>query len=329
MVLPNTLADIRAKVRKLVARSSQSQITDAQIDGFINTYYLYDMPETLRLLKLKDIFTFTTQPNIEFYQFDNTNYITCEPPAYCGGQQIQYFQDLDTFYRQWPKINYLQTIAVGTGSAGPYTSTLSATPILRSNNISTTSQIGRDVRILFTANISGSVATSAIDNGNGGFVDAITGTPLPGSINYTTGLFTITFSSTVPAGTAITAETIPYVASQPRSICFYQNQFLLRPVPDKAYLVEVNAFRYPTQLINTNSSPELAFWWQLLAYGAALKILVENGDYENAEALRPYYTEQLLLVQRRTIKQQTNQRSQTIYSAQGDLMYTNFYPYSF
>ncbi len=53
MVTPNTLADIRKKVRNLTARQADEQITDAQIDQYINTYYLYDMPESLRLLKLK------------------------------------------------------------------------------------------------------------------------------------------------------------------------------------------------------------------------------------------------------------------------------------
>lgn len=327
-MVSNTLSAIRSKVRKLTARISASQITDAQIDDYVNTYYLYDMPETLRLLKLKDIFTFTTEPNIEFYPFDNENYITVEGPVYCGGQQMQYFQDLDLFYRQWPKVNFIQQFATGNGGAGPYTGFVTSTPFLRSHNISPTSLVGKDVRILITANTSGSSATSAIDDGNGGLVDANTGAALAGSINYTTGAIDVTFSNIVPAGTPINIQCIPYVASMPRTICFYQNQFLVRPVPDKAYIIEINAFRYPTQLLAANDSPELDFWWQLLAYGAALKILVENGDYENAESLRPYYTEQLLIVQRRTIKQQTTQRSSTIYSSQGMYPYNSYYPYS-
>lgn len=330
MAAPNNLLAIRNKVRLLTARSSQAQLSDAAINQYINTFYLYDLPESLRLLKLKDIFTFTTIPNVEAYPFDNTNYITVEPPCYVAGQQIQYFQDLDLFYREWPKINYFQIIGSGNGTNGPYTGVLQATPFMRSINTLPSpppNLIGRDVRVLLSANTGSASATSAIDDGNGGFLDATTGAALVGTIDYITGAYTVTFSAIVPAQEQINASTIPYVASLPRSICMYQNQFILRPIPDVAYIVEINAFRYPTSLLADNDSPELAFWWQLLAYGAARKILTDNGDYENAAAQEPYFLEQLAFVQRRTIKQLSTQRASTIYSNDSSYPYSNLYPY--
>jgi hypothetical protein len=341
MTVPNTLADITLKVRRLTGRPSPDQITDATIQQYINTYYLYDLPETLRLLKLKDTLTFTTIPNVEVYPVNDifptlgdTAYITFEPPAYVAGQQIQYFQDLDLFYREWPKNNYIQQIATGSSiiGDGPYTGNLTAFPLLSSispvGSDSATAPIGQDIRILFSANIANQQCTSAYDDGEGGWIDAVSGDNLEGSINYITGAFTITFSEPIPAGAQINASYIPYVASLPRCMVFYQNQFILRPIPDKAYIVEINAFRYPTALASSGSQPELNFWWQLLAYGAALKILVDNADYDNAERLRPYFNEQLLIVQRRTIKQQTNQRTSTIYSQDGATYgFGNLYPY--
>jgi hypothetical protein len=341
MTAPNTLADIITKVRRLSGRPSVDQISDETITQYINTYYLYDMPETLRLLKLKDTLTFTTVPNVEVYPVDQlfptlgtTAYITVEPPAYVAGQQVQYFQDLDLFYREWPKNNYIEQINTGDGTAGPFSGTLTATPVMSSVNPvgseSVTAPIGQDIRILFSANIGNQIATSAYDNGQGDWIDAYTGETLVGDIDYITGDYTITFSSAVPDGNPINASYIPYVASLPRCICFYQNQFFMRPVPDKAYIVEINAFRYPMSFNfdDETTSPELQFWWQLLAYGAALKILVDNGDYDNAERLRPYFNEQLLIVQRRTVKQQTNQRTQTIYSQDGaSYGFSNLYPY--
>lgn len=328
MGVPNTLADIRTKVRRLSGRPSSDDISATEIDQYINTYYLYDMPESLRLLKLKDTFTFTTQPNVEVYPFDNAQYITVEPPCYVRGIQAQYFQDLDLFYREWPKDNYIQIVSVGDGTAGPFTGVVTGTPFLRSVNISATSVIGRDVRVLFSANTSGSTATSAIDDGNGGFVDATTGIALVGTIDYITGAFTITFSSAIPVDENINASVIPYAASAPRTICMYQNQFYVRPIPDKAYIVEINAFRYPTSLINNGDQPELDFWWQLLAFGAARKILIDNADFESVAAMEPYFLEQLAYVQRRTIKQLTNQRASTIYNNSGSgYPYSNLYPY--
>lgn len=330
MAAPNNLQAIQNKVRLLTARSSVNQLSVATMNQYINTYYLYDMPESLRLLKLKDIFTFTTVPNQEAYPFDNTNYITVEPPCYVAGQQIQYFQDLDLFYREWPKINYFQIIATGNGTAGPYTGVLSATPFMQSINTLPSpplNLIGKDIRVLFSANLGIGSSSSAIDDGNGGFLNPVNGNALIGTINYLTGAFTVTFPNVIPAGVQINAATIPYVASMPRSICFYQNQFILRPIPDQSYIVEINAFRYPSNLLNNNDSPELAFWWQLLAYGAARKILTDNGDFENAAALEPYFLEQLAFVQRRTIKQLTNQRASTIYSNDSSYPYSNLYPY--
>jgi hypothetical protein len=323
MTLPNNLEAIITKVRNLTARNSDQQITDQQIIGYINTYYLYDMPESLRLLKLKDVYSFITTPNVEYYPFPSEQYITVEGPAYCGGQQMNYFQDNDQFYRQWPKINNLQIVATGNGTAGPYTFYIPGTPFMQSINTVglPNNYTGTDIRVLLSANIAEMESTSVIDNGMGGFVAA------PGSIDYITGMVTVTFPAIVPPGAPINSSTIPYVASLPRAILMFQNQFILRPIPDQSYLVEVNAFRFPTQLINDADTPELFQWWQLLAYGAAIKILSDNADWDNANAIRPYLEEQLRMVQRRTIKQQTNQRSQTIYNQSGYYSVDGFYPF--
>ena len=38
------LTTIRTKVRNVTAMQSVSEITDAEIDSYINTYYIYDFP---------------------------------------------------------------------------------------------------------------------------------------------------------------------------------------------------------------------------------------------------------------------------------------------
>lgn len=319
MAAPNTLADIRTKVRRLTARGSPNQIDDNTIDQYINTYYLYDMPEALRFLKLQDVFTFQTTVNIDTYAYPSNNYTSCGPPAYCAGQQMQFFNDIDSFYRTWPKIQYIQQIATGNGTPGPYTGTITGTPFLRSVNTATA--VSNVVNLLITGNTA-TGTTSALDDGIGGFI-----APAVGSINYTTGAVTVTFNTAIPAGNAITAEVVPFAAAQPRMILFAQNQFTLRPVPDKGYNIQVLAYRVPTDLLNANTSPELNEWWQLLAFGAAQKILVDNGDYEFATSMRPYYEEQFTLCMRRTMNQLTSQRTSTIYSESNSYTYSNLYPY--
>lgn len=317
---PNTLDAIRTKVRRLTARGSPNQITDATIDEYVNTYYLYDMPEALRFLKLQDVYTFQTTQNIDTYFFPSNNYTTNGPPAYCAGQQMQFFNDIDTFYKTWPKIQSIQQVATGNGTPGPYIGTIPSAPFLRSVNVGVTDE-SEVINLLLTAN-TGVSTESVIDNGFGVLLDAGGGT-----IDYTTGAFSVTFNAAIPAGNAIFSEVVPFSASQPRMILFSQNQFTLRPVPDKGYNIEVLAYRVPTDLLNANDTPELQEWWQLLAFGAALKILTDNGDYDFAQKMRPYYEEQFVLCMRRTLNQLTPQRVSTIYSESNTYPYSNLYPY--
>jgi len=108
---------------------------------------------------------------------------------------------------------------------------------------------------------------------------------------------------------------------------YWQDQLVLRPVPDKAYIVELNVLRKPLDLINAGDSPELLEWWQLLAFGAASKILIDNADYEILAGLRPYYEEQILLCQRRVLAQGTSQRAATLFSENNQYPFGNNYPY--
>ena len=149
-----------------------------------------------------------------------------------------------------------------------------------------------------------------------------------GTINYITGQVAINatgFNAAIAAGEAITAQTIPYVANRPRSVCFYQDQILVYPCPDQAYTVSFEAFQYPSAFLATGVGlsadaadyPQLKELWQLLSYGACDKIFSDAGDIENMTKYRPLLEEQLKLCQRRTIVQYTSDRVATVYSDVG------------
>jgi hypothetical protein len=172
-----------------------------------------------------------------------------------------------------------------------------------------------------------------VDDGLGNLVsldDTLPDSGLPyniyGSINYITGVVSVTSfvdqllaPVSIPAGNPINAQYKPYVASRPQSVVFYQDQFLLYPIPDQAYTVSFEAYKYPTAFDSEEpaSTPQLREWWQLLAYGAADKIFADNADFENMSKFRPLLDEQMRLVERRTIVQQTSERTATIYTEQG------------
>lgn len=347
MTVPSTLSDIRQKVRRITGRPSSAQITDSEIDSYVNTFYRFDLPEHLRLESLRVNYEFTTTANISVYDFPSDNYLTNMPPVYIGGYQSSMTQSRENFFRVSPQLNFLQqSVATGDGSSGPYTGTLTETPIMPgfkpsppgaySDSSIPANDIGAQFlkwNVVFSglgsADATSGIAPSItlVDDGQGNLFDPTDTSTDPasarGTINYLTGAFTLTnFSSAIPSGNAINAQYIPYVASRPQEVVFYEDQFILYPVPDQAYTVSFEVYKYPTALTASDQSPQLKEWWQLLAYGASQKIFADNADMENMRIIQPLLEEQKNLIQRRTLVQQTSERTATIYTEQSQ--YTGY-----
>lgn len=350
MTLPNTLISIRTKVRKITARPSTAQLSNSELDSYINTFYVYDMPEHLKMESLRYNYQFTTTANIPVYDMPTGLYLTVMPPVFIGGYQSYMTQSRQNFFRVNPGLNFLQqSVYTGDGtdgSTGSYTGQfLINTPITpgfkpnppgaytaNSTGLMEARFLNWNVIVsaLGTPNPTSGISTSItlVDDGLGHLVStddpgttAGTGFVYRGTVNYITGAIDITlFPSSIPSGNAINVQYIPYVASRPQSAVFYQDQIYLYPIPDQAYTVSFEAYKYPTQFASTDtlgtSSPQLTEWWQLLAYGAADKIFADNGDFENLQKFRPLLEEQMRLCMRRTIVQQTPERVASIYTEQ-------------
>lgn len=341
---PSTLQTIRNKVRRITARPSDTSITDAQLDEYINTFYIYDFPEHLRLESLRVNWQFLTQANIAIYDFPTDLFLTVMPPIFIAGYQSYMTQSRENFFRINPALNFLQqSVATGNGTVGPYTIQLANGNILRGFKqnppgaysgygiYSPTPVLPGDPdnpyyarNLIWNVMLSGTdslgVSVSIVDDGLGNLWDPtqkIYSDSIPlGTINYITGAITTSFPAAIGNGNAINAQYIPYVASRPMSACFYQDQIAIYPIPNQAYTVSFECYKYPTALLASDDSPQLAEWWQLLAYGAADKIFTDNGDTDNVAKYRPFLEEQMRLVQRRTIVQQTSERVSTIYAEQ-------------
>ncbi len=347
-LLPNTLADIRTKIRRITARPSANQISDSEIDKYINTFYVYDMPEHLKMESLRYNYEFTTTANIPVYDFPTDSYLTALPPVYIGGYQSYMTQSRANYFRLNPALNFLQAQVYtgdGTdGSGGTYTgqslSNLPIVPGFKPNppGAYVTWASSNDIPAKFlnwnvivsalgtpdaTSGISPSI--TLVDDGQGNLFDpadtSIDPSAARGSVNYITGAIEITqFSAAIPTGNAINVQYIPYVANRPQSCVFFQDQIILYPIPDQAYTVSFEAYKYPTAFDGTSTvSPQLNEWWQLLAYGAADKIFSDNADLENMAKFRPLLDEQMNLCLRRTIVQQTAERTATIYTEQNQV----------
>lgn len=345
MTLPNNLAAIQNKVRRITGRPSQNQLSDNDLNQYINTFYIYDFPEHLHLEDLRVNYQFVTTANRPVYDLPTSLYLSSMPPVYIGGYQSYMTQSRQNFFRINPNLNFLQqNLYTGTGSAANYTGQfLINTPIMpgfKSNppgayaawsaaNDIPASQLQWNVLVSALGapdpNTGIPPSISLVDDGLGHLFSPTDTSINPansrGSINYITGALNINalgFTQAIPAGNAINVQYIPYVASRPQSVVFYQDQFILYPVPDQAYTVSFEAYQYPTTFLNTptTQTPEVLEWWQTIAIGASLLIFEDNGDLENYAKYRPLLDEKLRLVQRRTIVQQTSERTATIYTEQ-------------
>jgi hypothetical protein len=320
-------------VRRMTARYTPQQMTSTQIQNYINLFYTLHFPEQFKNLKLTKPYVFVTTPNVDTYDFvyeaglvtdpagnPVPGNIQITPPVYCQGYILRYFQDKTTFYNRWPNLSVNQQINSGNGTSGPYTGTIPSTPFYRA-------QLD-----IFGNVTEAAVIISAFDNT--GFSYSISDVPQPGSntgnlvdtsgntvgtVNYLTGAYTFTVANaaTIPSGATIFAAVVPYQASRPTDVLFYNQQIVFRPCPMQVYQVEFQISQQPTQLIAANQAPELDEWYLFICAGAAKLIYTDFPDEQGMAYLMPIWQEQLQIAQRRTLRQLGNQRAATIFSQPG------------
>ena len=135
------------------------------------------------------------------------------------------------------------------------------------------------------------------------------------TINYLTGVATgVYFPVAIPSGVEINGQCYFYQTGLPRAILFYNNVLTLRSPPDRQYLVELTAYLSPAAYLSTENAIQFAYMSEYIARGAARKILSDTGDIEQFQFYEPLFEEQELLVWKRSQRQWTSTRTQTIYS---------------
>jgi len=134
------------------------------------------------------------------------------------------------------------------------------------------------------------------------------------TVNYFNGVANVTFPVNIPTGININAQCYFFQTGLPRAILFYNNTLTLRSPPDKAYLVELDAYLSPAAFLNSSAAVPYGYMSEYLARGAARKILADTGDVEQFNFYEPLFREQEILVWKRSQRQFTSTRTQTIYS---------------
>jgi hypothetical protein len=331
------LSNIYTAVREYTRSPSEAQLSTQQLNDFVNIFLLYDMPSDLRLFSQRKILDFYTQPGVDqysttttdpldpLYNFQNVN-ISVHPQVFIAGVPASFTQYRDVFYGQWPQTNaVVNTGLQGNGTAGPYQGIVNTAlqavtpPSLNQPQILQKS-------VIFTLLDENGTAMVLVDtpyNNNNGYLAVPNAVPTAlvnnGTVNYQTGIFSITFPNIAANANAqypniLWCEYVPYVLGKPIAMLYFANTFTIRPVPDKAYQVQVEVDVRPTELIQTTDTPELEQWWQYIAVGTAIKILQRRLDMESVQLLMPLFQEQKNFVNRTSLMQTANMRSETIYT---------------
>lgn len=349
----STLTQIENKVRRLTRSPSTSQLSQLDLDSYINTFLLYDFPEHLRTFFFRQTFSFTCQPYQDVYPlfyntfnappaFPTTNplfnflniYTTIHSPVYIAGYNSFYSQSREQFFGIYPLTNSIVLQQTGDGVTTTFTGTITNLQgnIIQPGVTQSTALLQNNVTITsLTSTLEG---LSLVDVP---VVDAATGWntvngnlyvpgQLPSSsptavtpnntVNYATGVYTITFPTAPGVGQPINAQTVPQVISIPQAMLYYDNKITLRPVPDQPYKINFEVYVRPIELIGSSAQPQLSEFWQYIALGAARKIFQDRMDLESVALIDPEYKLQERLCLRRTIVQNTNERTATIYTEQ-------------
>lgn len=341
-----SLDQMRNTVRRMTARYDEVQMSTSQVDSYINLAYTLRLPQQFRNLKLTKPYVFLTTPNVDTYDFvyqgglvDDPaklplpgnlavpGNILVTPPVFCQGYRLNFYQDKSYFYNRWPNLSVNQIINSGDGTSGPYTGFITSTPFYRC-------QVDIFGNITEAAVIISAIVTND-QSANSGFSYTLTDQPKPsptniniadlvdingnvvGDVNYLTGAynFTVANAAIIPADATIYAAVVPYQASRPTDVLFYNQQLVFRPCPLQVFQVEFQVSQQPTQLIASGDAPELDEWWLFICAMAAELIYIDFPDPEGMAYLQPTLDEQRCEAQRRTLKQLGTQRAQTIFSA--------------
>jgi len=224
-----TLLDIINKVRNITGSPSPDQISDSDLIDYINNYYVYTMPFELKVQIANQFLRFKTTPGINVYKFPG-GYFTDQPGAYADGFPLIFYQDPDIFFQDWPQQFAVNNIGTGTGASSTFSGALQNPPVMigslfiaaddpngfqqvvsdNGNIIDQNLTIGNGGTIysgtltVFPI-VSGSLSiTDGVetfsDNGAGLLTGNLGGT---GTINYTSGVWNVTFNSAVGSGVVI------------------------------------------------------------------------------------------------------------------------------
>lgn len=289
-----TLAQIRQKVRQVTGRLSSSELTNAQIDNYINQYYQYTFPAEVKVERQHTFYEFLTTVNQATYTFDNATYTNVEPPPTMNNLSMLYYQEPSRFNEENPYQITQLTPWTGDGVTVSFNTTVTGFPILPDSVV-----ITDNVEVFEDTNTTWTTANVNVNGSLGGLA----------VINYSTGVITVTFNTAPANGQNIFLSYTVFQPGRPTAVLFYDNKFTFFPPPNTAYRFRMKAYKVVDPLVNATDTPVLPQWGPAIAYGASRDIFSDFGEMDSYAETTALYREQIEYVMNKTEQNLLNTRA--------------------
>jgi len=279
-----TLADIRQKVRQVTGRLSPNELTNEQLDNYINQYYQFTFPAEVKLNKNFTYYKFTTVANQAYYDIPS-DYTNLVPPVWVDFMAVEFYQDPGYFYEQNPLQVTNLTPWTGDGSTVTFNTTVQSFPIFPGTLV-----ISDNVENFTDTNEDWTTANVTITGTLGGTA----------TVNYSTGVVSVTFNTAPADGQAIYLTYVLFQPGRPIAVLMFNEQLQFFPPPNTAYPVWMKAYQVVTPLVNATDTPGQDQWGPAIAYGAARDIHSDFGEMDAYREVTALYKEQIGYVLVRT-----------------------------
>ncbi len=295
------LSEIRSKFRDLTKRSSTSEISDTNVDNWINEYYTNHFPEEANVFDFQTDFTQDLTPTDAGEYALAQTVVAIEEPVTLDGGRISLWTDKEAFFATYPESESAITppaLVMGTTNTaavanaafkyaiGNYSYAAAATETALSGDAVPANTYGA-----WTLEIDadGTISVTEADGNATGYASpgrALAALAAERTSNAVMGYVTVLHTSTfTPGTTALNAGGItatftdgkPGLRACPEAALVEGNTLYVRPRSNDWHRLEAQlSLQRPSALSGDSSAPLDIKWGPLLAVGAALLFLAEK-----------------------------------------------------
>jgi len=98
-------------------------------------------------------------------------------------------------------------------------------------------------------------------------------------------------------------DTQDYTEQRPTDVLWYDNKLVFRAPPDDVYDVKITAYTINAELSDPSDQIQEDYWFRYIAYGAALDLLGDAGEFEKVSQVMPLFERYKAIVNARTYTQ--------------------------